>query len=171
MSRFSQPMRLRTAMLVVAGVVVLCPAGAHAAVHYTGVNLFGAEFGVSNGNVNLPGTYGTHYTYPTWWQSDFYRPDRADRAAMNVAGADDFSSRTMPQGKSPDVSRGRAGQREEVVASAGAGDSSPHFDGRAQPGDVLGVETGGERTYVGDTTEDENKRRRDAQQAAAKQKS
>jgi hypothetical protein len=112
-----------------------------------------------------------HYTYPTWWESDFYRPDRADRAAMNVAGADDLSSRMMPQGKSPDVSRGSARQREEVVASAGAGDGSPHFDGRAQPGDVLGVETGGERTYVGDATEDENKRRRDAEQAAAKQKS
>jgi hypothetical protein len=31
-------------------------------------------------------------------------------------------------------------------------DSSPHLGGRAQPGDVLGVETGGERTYVGDTS-------------------
>jgi hypothetical protein len=41
-------------------------------------------------------------------------------------------------------------------------DESPHFDGRAQPGDVLGVETGGERTYVGDTKDDENKRREDA---------
>jgi hypothetical protein len=41
-------------------------------------------------------------------------------------------------------------------------DESPHFDGRAQPGDVLGVETGGERTYIGDTKDDENKRRDDA---------
>ena len=40
---------------------------------------------------------------------------------------------------------------------------SPHFGGRAQPGDVIGVETGGEQTHVGETTEDENKRRRSAE--------
>lgn len=40
-------------------------------------------------------------------------------------------------------------------------DVSPHYGGRAQPGDVLGLETGGETTGLGDTAEDENKRRRD----------
>lgn len=45
-------------------------------------------------------------------------------------------------------------------------DPSPHFDGRAQPGEVIGLETGGERTSIGDTAEDENKRRRDAERAA-----
>ena len=55
---------------------------------------------------------------------------------------------------------------ESVVAQAG--DVSPHEGGRAQPGDVLGVETGGERTYIGDTSEDENKRRQDAEKDAAK---
>ena len=43
---------------------------------------------------------------------------------------------------------------------------SPHFEQRAQPGDVLGIETGGERTGVGDTAEDEDKRRRDAERSA-----
>jgi hypothetical protein len=43
-----------------------------------------------------------------------------------------------------------------------AGDVSPHFGGRAQPGDVLGIETGGETTSIGDTDEDENRRRREA---------
>lgn len=36
---------------------------------------------------------------------------------------------------------------------------SPHpdpHDGRAQPGDVLGVETEGKRTNLGDDAEDEN---------------
>jgi hypothetical protein len=47
---------------------------------------------------------------------------------------------------------------------------SPHFGGRAQPGDVLGIETGGEQTHVGETTGDENERRRDAEKAAAKQR-
>lgn len=40
-------------------------------------------------------------------------------------------------------------------------DVSPHFGGRAQPGDILGIETGGETTKIGDSAEDENKRRRD----------
>ena len=42
------------------------------------------------------------------------------------------------------------------------GDVSPHDGGRAQPGDVLGIETGGETTEIGDTAEDENERRRDS---------
>ena len=49
-----------------------------------------------------------------------------------------------------------------------AADPSPHFDGRAQPGDVLGLETGGESTHIGETADDENERRRDAEKAAAK---
>jgi hypothetical protein len=55
----------------------------------------------------------------------------------------------------------------EARGRADAGDQSPHLGGRAQPGDVLGLETAGERTYIGDTDEDENKRRRDAEKAAA----
>jgi uncharacterized protein YjbJ (UPF0337 family) len=53
-------------------------------------------------------------------------------------------------------------QRDEEAIVRGA-ESSPHFGGRAQPGDVIGVETGGEQTHVGETTEDENKHRRDAE--------
>ena len=48
---------------------------------------------------------------------------------------------------------------EERVAVAH--DESPHFAGRAQPGDVLGIETGGEETHIGETSEDENERRKD----------
>ncbi len=47
-------------------------------------------------------------------------------------------------------------------------DESPHLDGRAQPGDVLGIETGGERTELGDTAEDENERRREGIDAASR---
>ena len=61
-------------------------------------------------------------------------------------------------------------QREQMRASEDSDDTSPHLGGRAQPGDVLGVETGGERTYVGDTSEDENKRRKDAEEATTKRK-
>ena len=97
-----------------------------------------------------------HYRAPSWWNADFYRPDRADAAARSIAGV----SAAAAAGTARDL------DREAIVAQAG--DVSPHQDGRAQPGDVLGVETGGERTYIGDTSEDENERRRDAEEAAAK---
>jgi hypothetical protein len=38
---------------------------------------------------------------------------------------------------------------------------------RAQPGDVLGIERGGETTSLGDTEEDEDRRRREAEKEAA----
>jgi hypothetical protein len=62
--------------------------------------------------------------------------------------------------------------RELITASerAGMDDVSLHFEGRAQPGDVLGIETGGERTSIGETSEDENERRRDAERAAREQR-
>ena len=53
-------------------------------------------------------------------------------------------------------SRHDAGERDRD-------DVSPHFGGRAQPGDILGIETGGETTEIGDSAEDENKRRRAAE--------
>ena len=56
---------------------------------------------------------------------------------------------------------------DEADDAGGAGDVSPHFVGRAQPGDVLGFETGGETTSLGDTSEDENKRRDDAEKEVA----
>ncbi len=59
--------------------------------------------------------------------------------------------------------------REAVMARAT--DESPYPDGRAQPGDVLGIETGGEQTHVGDTAEDENEHRLDAERAVAKERS
>jgi PRC-barrel domain len=106
-----------------------------------------------------------HYAYPTWWEADYYRPDRADRAAMNVAGAGNLNSAPASRGTIPTTD-----DRARVMASERAGDVSPHFDGRAQPGDVIGVETGGERTYIGDTSEEENERRRDAEESEAKRK-
>jgi uncharacterized protein YjbJ (UPF0337 family) len=58
----------------------------------------------------------------------------------------------------------RLGRRQgNEEAPAREAEPSPHFGGRAQPGDVIGMETGGEQTHVGETTEDENKRRRDAE--------
>lgn len=39
---------------------------------------------------------------------------------------------------------------------------------RAQPGDILGIERGGETTSLGETEEDEDERRRDAEREAPK---
>jgi hypothetical protein len=41
-------------------------------------------------------------------------------------------------------------------------------DDRAQPGDVLGIDRDGEVTELGDTAEDEDERREDAEEAARK---
>lgn len=41
-------------------------------------------------------------------------------------------------------------------------------DDRAQPGDVIGIERDGETTELGDTREDEDERRREAEEAARK---
>lgn len=115
-----------------------------------------------------------HYQNATWWDSSYYRPDRADsnmRSMGSTAAAG--STATIPTSSSRPA---RDVRDEELVtakdkdADARFGDVSPHLGGRAQPGDVLGLETGGERTYVGDTSDDENERRRDAEEAAAKKR-
>jgi len=64
----------------------------------------------------------------------------------------------------------RSAERDRELVTAREAEPIPHLDGRAQPGDVLGIETGGEQSHVGDTTEDENKRRIDAERAAGKRK-
>jgi hypothetical protein len=108
----------------------------------------------------------SHYSYPTWWDAGYYQPGRADNAFRDVAGesrasvgssASSFSSSSP---STPDRDR----DRELVVASESAGESDNGV--RAQPGDVLGLDTDGERTYIGDTAEDEDKRRRDAEKSA-----
>ena len=43
-------------------------------------------------------------------------------------------------------------------------------EGRAQPGDVIGIETGGEQTHIGEDREDEDKRREDAEEDALEEK-
>jgi hypothetical protein len=86
-----------------------------------------------------------HYRQPDWWRADVAR----------------LQSRTRPVARSA-FARADAGTGAAVpVGTAGAaGDESPHVDGRAQPGDILGIETAGETTSLGDTGDDENDRRR-----------
>jgi len=127
------------------------------------------------------------FTQPDWWAT--VSPPLGAAADLTPAQTDFVPTEDYPATK---VSRttgelqaeqmleeerehGRRGayreteqQREQVTARES--DTSPHFDGRAQPGDVLGLETGGEQTHVGDTAEDEDKARMDAERAAAKRK-
>jgi hypothetical protein len=100
-----------------------------------------------------------HYRKPTWWEADFYRPDRADRMAKSVAG-------TWPEPRETGLNREADRSRELITAHGG--DVSPQTAGRAQPGDIIGLDSGGETTHIGDTPEDEDERRRAAERAASK---
>jgi hypothetical protein len=86
-----------------------------------------------------------HYRYPDWWRSNPSLPSRMGASAVTAGATYEPAS--------------------DEPASAEA-DPSPHMDGRAQPGDVIGVETGGEQTHIGETGEDENRRRREAERSA-----
>jgi PRC-barrel domain len=104
------------------------------------------------------------FARPTWWNANPTRPERmGDRAYSSTV--DYPPSSGSAAGREQEQVRARERDKDDRT-----GDVSPHFDGRAQPGDVVGFETGGERTHIGETADDENKRRRDAEKAAKKQK-
>jgi hypothetical protein len=101
----------------------------------------------------------SHYAAPGWWRSEYYvvdttSPSRAEREAARRSSTPASQANTF--------------ERERVVAQGD--DVSPYPGGRAQPGDVLGLETGGEETHVGETSKDENDRRRDAEKDAEKRR-
>jgi hypothetical protein len=103
-----------------------------------------------------------HFAQPGWWRSEYYSWDVP--AAVGTTGIAAASGERRPGvGDRDDDDR-------EVVGTRGleGGDISPHVGGRAQPGDVLGLETGGERTGLGDTDEEENERRRSAERIGGK---
>lgn len=114
------------------------------------------------------------YAMPTWWTMD-----TAFLGGMGATGfatgAEYPASKVAPSttgstvGRS-DVDEVSADTTSDTAASRDA-QASPSLGGRAQPGDVIGLDTGGERTYVGDTAEDENKRLKDAEEAVRKDRS
>lgn len=105
-----------------------------------------------------------HYQQPAWWSAGAY-------TASRLRPIEPASFRTRPAATTAAApAPHETFDREHVTARAGehrdgraADDLSPHYGGRAQPGDVLGLETGGETTGIGDTAEDEDTRRRDAE--------
>jgi PRC-barrel domain protein len=100
------------------------------------------------------------FRYPEWWRSGADGPRQA-RAATISSDSVGSTSRPIARPAVPSTAR------EAVVAHA---DPSPHYDGRAQPGDIIGVETEGEQTHLGDTGDDENERREDAEKKAGKRR-
>lgn len=110
------------------------------------------------------------FTRPTWWTANPVSPQRmGERAYQSAveypAATATSSSSSSAAGRAAEHVRARERDDDDRT-----GDVSPHFDGRAQPGDVIGLETGGERTHIGETAEDENQRRRDAEKSARKDK-
>ena len=107
-----------------------------------------------------------HYSQPDWW-----RPGASNRERFKpVAAVATGLSPGVREAYDRDLVTARAWEDEpprRQDEEAGRGDDvSPHLGGRAQPGDVLGLETGGEQTFIGDTSEDENKRRLSAEHIA-----
>ena len=137
-----------------------------------------------------------HYGQPDWWTQRNYgaagmgQKNRHEGLPSGAAAASTTgAAASMAEERNRDLVTAREdiGTREEVPVRTEVGarevrvdtdrdarehertaadDVNPHFEKRAQPGDVLGIETGGERTGVGDTAEDEDKRRRDAERSA-----
>jgi hypothetical protein len=120
------------------------------------------------------------YRYPDWWHAEATTADPNSSRAATPAdlGQPTLADLTRPVSQTEvsmtDVlaaEQARVGRppvenRERVRSGARTtvGDTdSPHLDGRAQPGDVLGIETGGETTEIGDTAETENARLHDAE--------
>ena len=106
------------------------------------------------------------YRYPDWWSSEPSLPsrmgDEAFKAGVHYSPTE--AERDYGQERITAVERAEADAEREGRDA----DPSPYFDGRAQPGDVIGFETGGEQTHIGETREDENQRRRDAEKDASK---
>ncbi len=109
------------------------------------------------------------YESPGWWDESFYRPSDTSSAHPSpatssvgrAASGTTRASDTVTGAKSSDA-------RDREMVTAHGGDVSPYSGGRAKPGDTIGVETGGETTHVGDTKQDEDERRRDAERNSAK---
>jgi hypothetical protein len=104
-----------------------------------------------------------HYQQPVWWSAAGY-------TASRLRPIEPTSFRTRPSTRVAAAPARETFDREHMTAHAddhregrAVDDVSPHFGGRAQPGDVLGLETGGETTGIGDTAEDEDRRRRNAE--------
>ena len=117
-----------------------------------------------------------HYQQPVWWAASAYTASRLRPIEPSSFRSRPATTTGTTPAVAPDVRSRETFDRERVTARADdaggqrpSDDVSPHFGGRAQPGDVLGLETGGETTEIGDTAEDEDDRRRTAERSTRKE--
>lgn len=123
----------------------------------------------------------SHYRQPDWWRAqpatalpppltnrplaEDYDPNvvRTDAAEVSGYAPEHITARHDEDlaGREDDLSR-RGTIRSDRSA---AGTPIEDRVDRAQPGDVLGIEKGGETTGLGDTARDEDERRDDAEEA------
>ena len=108
-----------------------------------------------------------HYQQPGWWSAGAYTASRLRAIEPGSFRTRTVSPSTPPVREAFDRERviARGDDRRGVDEGRAGDDLSSHFGGRAQPGDVLGIETGGETTGIGDTAEDEDKRRRSSERS------
>jgi len=117
----------------------------------------------------------SHYRQPDWWTASAWTTPSPPLTDRPFAEDYDLTVRDARHEALP-VERNVTYDREEIVAR----DTDRPADevartlndrpltaptDRAQPGDVLGVETGGETTSLGDTAHDEDERREEAEEA------
>ena len=122
----------------------------------------------------------SHYRQPDWWTTSAGELPPPPLTNRPLAEDYDPSVRDARHEALP-TDRGVADrtatfEREHVVAGdvdRPTGEVDPTLNdlpltaptNRAQPGDVLGIETGGETTGLGDTADEEDQRREDAEEA------
>jgi hypothetical protein len=124
----------------------------------------------------------SHYRQPDWWTASAStlppppltnRPlaedyDPTVRGVREVAPADrPLTDSPMTYEPDPIVARDTERPPGDLDRAIDDRPLTAPTD-RAQPGDVLGIETGGETTGLGDTARDEDKRREDAEEAVRK---
>lgn len=110
----------------------------------------------------------SHYRQPDWWRAQ-PATELPPPPLTNRPLAEDYDPTVRATaGHAPERISARHDEalvsREANVADRTVQGTPPEdMDDRAQPGDVLGIETAGETTALGDTTRDEDERREDAE--------
>ena len=111
-----------------------------------------------------------HYQQPSWWSAGAYTASRLrpiEPASFRTRSSVGALTSAVPVRETYDREHVTAREDRDRLSDdrRASDDVSPHYGGRAQPGDVLGLETGGETTGIGDTADDEDTRRRKAERA------
>lgn len=100
------------------------------------------------------------FRYPDWWTAAPTHPDRMGESAV-TAGAE-YRPDAFSSTRTGEKSTARTGEKRPGDENLSGEGNPSDAVGRAQPGDVIGIETGGEQTHVGETAEDEDRRREEA---------